>query len=303
MVSTPRQRGRADWIAAIFLAVFLIVITAVCMGSAFRDNDQAMLVYGGLNLAQGHANPLRTDFYNYDKQWGSYLLLAGMFRIFPGADPVLMGNLLQAGLLVSALLLALWAAQRRHRLPLWAALPIWLSPALVLYVPFLATASLSLAFLLFVFVLLRRRGGRATRLLALSGLAAAAACRGDVVLVLPILLLSTIPRSRLMGLVRRKWFWAYGVAAVAPVLLGRLLDVYQESNFAGLVFSPPMFAGFLAFALGPGVVVVLAVLVGSRIWFCVRKPRWIAFYVLELIALLIPIAFYWAQLFRRVTSS
>ena len=277
----------------LLVAVALTFLTLYSLGSAFRDNDQAALISGAIQLIRGQMPPLHAAFYNYDKQWGSYFLLTVCSVVWPHADPVLRGNALQVALLLPTMLAAIFVIYLKTRAPVWTFLPLFVSPALVLYMPFLATASLSLAFLFLSFVLLRT----GWRWSALAAIAAAAACRGDVILVGPIIVLSNMPRKSFVGMVRSRFAWLVGVAAVGPVLVGKLISGIRFSDVAGFWFNFELFTGFVTFALGIGVGVLLLIVCSSRLRLVVAQSRWRLFYLLELLALLIPIAFYWSQLY------
>ncbi len=288
-----RHAFRGRLLTCLLLALSLTLITVLSLGSAFRDNDQAALVSGALQVTQHKASLTHAIFYNYDKQWGSYFLLWGLSVLAPGLDPVLRGNVLQVLLLIPALLLVLFALYRSRATPVWTFVPLFLAPALVLYLPFLATASLSLAFLFFSFFALRS-GWRWTGVIAI---AAATACRGDVVLVAPLIVLSSVPRSSVRRLLVNKLAWAILFAAVAPVFIGKLISVFTFSDLAGFSFNPALFAGFLFFCLGAGVLLLLGVVLFTRLRLAVKCARWRIFYGAEAVALLIPIGFYWSQLY------
>ena len=279
---------------SVAVSIALAALTLFSLGSAFRDNDQAMFLFGGLQLSHGRYATTATPIYNFDKQWGTYFSLDFLFRAFPHADPVLGGNALQVALLLPALLACIFVLNRYSRTPLWLFLPIVFSPALVLYMPFLASASMSLAFLLFALAALR--GGRRL-ILATVCVAAAAACRGDAVLVIPVMICSTVPRCSLWNLLKSRTAWLLSSAALLPVLLGKLIDTRYESDLAGFAFYPFAFGGFLVFALGIGALFVLGAIFVSRITMLMRTRAATAFYALELFAFIIPIAFYWSQLY------
>ena len=124
------------------------------------DNDQAGLISGALQLARGEVPFTFADFYNYDKQYGTYLLLAGLYWLAPAADPVLTGNLFQVVLLAAALAAVALRWERTAYPPLILTLPVLLSPGVVLFGPFLGTGSVSLAFLLFAFAVSRPGWGQ-----------------------------------------------------------------------------------------------------------------------------------------------
>ncbi len=286
-----RFSARRIWTFAL-LAAGLTTATLLCTGSAFRDNDQAALISGALQLLCGQVSPLHSTFYNYDKQWGSYALLFGAGVAIPLADPILRGNVVQVALLLPAMILALWTLGK-SRLRIWTYVPVFLSPALILYVPFLATASLSLAFLFFSYYCLRRHW----RLAAIASIAIAAACRGDVVLVAPLIILTSVSRRSLKHLVRSTLAWMVCAAAILPIVLGKLITARTFSDLAGFSFNPALVAGFVTFGLGLGAVLVLLVMLLIQFTIVARKPSWRFFYIAEAAAVSIPILFYWTQLY------
>jgi hypothetical protein len=99
----PAVIGGTNRITTLVLLVGICLIMAALVAPAVRDNDQAGLISGALQLAWGEVPFTHAGFYNYDKQYGTYLLLAVLYRLAPAADPVLTGNLFQVVLLTAAL--------------------------------------------------------------------------------------------------------------------------------------------------------------------------------------------------------
>jgi hypothetical protein len=133
---------------AVFLSYVVwcaVVIWAV--DDAVRHNDQAAYINGGLQIAQGEMLPWHAALFNYDKEFGSYWLIAGVLRILGFGAAVLVTNYAQA--MAFCLSLGALVYFRLWRLSLFVILPLALCPVLVLSVPFMGTGPLAF----------RRRGG------------------------------------------------------------------------------------------------------------------------------------------------
>ena len=97
--------------------VVLLTLVYPFVSSTFRDNDQATILSSSWQLARGQAQFLHAPFYNFDKQWGVFLALSWLFRLMPGADPVLAANILVTAL-VTVAWIVLGISTRRVPLPL-----------------------------------------------------------------------------------------------------------------------------------------------------------------------------------------
>lgn len=283
-------------------AITLILMGAICIlmatlvAPAMRDNDQAGLIAGALQIARGEVPFDQAGFYNYDKQYGTYLLLAALYRIAPAADPVAAGNLLQVALLTVAFgaVAVRWA--RTAFPPLILVLPVLLSPVVVLFGPFLGTGSVSLAFLLLAFAALKPRMGVAHRLAVCALIAVATACRGDVALAVPALFLADAASSPLRALLRRPTPWLLGLSAVVPVLIGKTLDVNSNADFLGISFVPQVWVAFTCFGLGAAGTLLLVLYAAAFLALGIARPRRTGFYLALVGATLLPMAFYSVQL-------
>lgn len=274
--------GYAAWCALVLWMV----------GDALRNNDQAAYLNGGLQIAHGEVLPWHAILFNYDKEFGSYWLIAELLRISGFRSVVLVTNYAQA--IAFCLSLGALVTYRLCRLPFSLVLPFALCPVLVLSVPFMGTGMISLTFLLFGFAIIRRgnplRQGVACFLIAL-----AAACRADVVLAAPALILCEISRRNLRGLVTSPIIWIISLCSILPPVIGLLLTPSASETLLSLVPAHVMIA-FLIFGLG---VTVLVLLVWSGLFFLAvgtHKQRWWLFYTLRALAPLIPLGFYAPQL-------
>ncbi len=137
--------------------IVLLMLVWPFVSATFRDNDQATILDSAWQLAHHQASFLHAIFYNFDKQWGVFLVLSWLYRCFPRTDPVLAANVLLTILASIAWISLGFRMGRTRNAPLALVLPILLSPVLILYIPYLGSAWFSLAFLLLAFFFL---GGR-----------------------------------------------------------------------------------------------------------------------------------------------
>src|SRR5947209_6308928 len=97
LVPARRRAGRRWGLALCFLAVGLLILLP-SFRSLMHESDQAALLLGGWSLATGEASPLHADFYNYDRLFFTYWLLAMLIRVARAfterPDVVLLGNVL-----------------------------------------------------------------------------------------------------------------------------------------------------------------------------------------------------------------
>jgi hypothetical protein len=183
-----RLDGSARWAVVVGLFAWCALVIWM-VGDGLRNNDQAAYINGALQLARGEISPWRADLFNYDKQFATYWLLAGLFRILGPRSVLLLPNLAQA-LLLCATVVALILYKLRHA-PVSLILPFALCPVLVLSAPFMGTGLISFSFLLLGFSLLRC-GHPVQRTSAYLLITIAAACRADVALAIPTLVLTEL---------------------------------------------------------------------------------------------------------------
>lgn len=275
----------------------LIVLVFPFVSATFRDNDQATILGSSLQLARRQTPFLHAIFYNFDKQWGVFLALSWLFRLFPHADPILAANILLT-LIASAAWISLGRRTGRTRhAPLPLLLPVLLSPVLILYIPYLGTGWFSLAFLLLAFFFLGNVRSKPSQLCGLFCVAVAAACRGDVVLAVPALALSLMSRAPGFGLLRRPLPWLLGIAAIAPVLVGKWMAGTTIDDTNPLSFDLKSYFGFVLFGLTPATLALLILIAAVFLSLAARKPRFWLFYGAVAVAPLIPFGFYSMQLY------
>jgi hypothetical protein len=267
------------------------------VSATFRDNDQATILDGAWQLARNRAPFLHAVFYNFDKQWGVFLALSWLYRFFPRTDPVLAGNVLLTILASLAWISLAFRMGRTSNVPLPLVLPVLLSPVLILYIPYLGSAWFSLAFLLLAFFFLGRAGSRATLALGIVSVAAAAACRGDVVLAIPALAVSQMSRTRFLTMVRRPLPWLLAAGTIFPVLMGKIMAGSTIPDTNPLSFDAKTYFGFMVFGLTPALIALLVL--NSVLFFrlAVQKRYFGVFYLCVAATPLIPLIFYSLQLY------
>ena len=130
-----------------------------------RETDQASLVEGAWRISQGHGIS-ETGFYNYDKQYLAYILLAPFLRNFEaplneaGIDELVSRlNRIAAGVFLAGLWVfgAGFAGRKKKAPPDGVFLIAFLTaPAVLLSVPVASSAIVSAGFLLFLAALMKR---------------------------------------------------------------------------------------------------------------------------------------------------
>lgn len=291
----PYMTARLRWDILVLQAVLLCGFVIPLTSAALRDNDQAAILSGALQLARKEASFWHASFYNYDKQYGTYVLTAGALQLWRKANPVIVGNALQL-LLFSIGMFSLVVGPGRYRnTPLWLLLPALLCPALILYAPFLSTATFSFGFILLAFATSGLFRTRTTEPVVYLLLALAAACRGDVVLAVPAFLLAQMPRKVPSRLLRDRRVWWSLTSAIGPVLFGRLIYTQPVRNLAPF-FMGKVFAAFIVFALGVGALILMVLLFVAYARLAGQRRGWRWFYALLSASVLIPFVFYSIQL-------
>jgi hypothetical protein len=271
-----------------------VVLVLGTTTGAIRYEDEADYLNAALQLARGEVSLWHADFFNYDKEFGSYWFLSWVLRAADSQSAVLAANLAQA--IAFCLSIGALFLYKLRYCSLTLILPFLLSPVFVLYAMFFGTCTISLAFLFLAFATLSR-SNRFRLVLGCLLIVIAAACRADVVLVIPTLILSQLSRRPLLGLLRSPIALAVSASAILPPVVGLVWtvgtnDVFQTSLPYGLLPIAP----FVCFGLG---VVVLICIAWSSIFFLLvakRKARGRVYYLLRALSPLIPLGFYIYQL-------
>ena len=290
------QFSRAQFAAAAavlsYFAWFGFVLWVA--GDGLRHNDEAAYINGALQIAQNRLSLWHAPgLFDYDMQYGSYWLIAGLLRISGYQSPVLVTNYAQAvAFCVSFGVLIVSKLRSSYFLLI---LPLVLCPILVTSVPFLETGVISLIFLFLAFAI-TRRGRPLRQASACLLIAIAAACRADVVLAVPAFLLTEMSRRHLRGLLISPFAWSISLCSILPPLFGKWLtpDVFGVFQAQSSPFK--VVAVFVAFGLG---LAIFALLTWSILYFlaiAARKPAWRLYYTIRGLSPLVPFVFYLFQL-------
>ncbi len=295
LMGQAKTRVRAEVLLVQVLVLSILVWPFV--SPTFRDNDQASILDGAWQLARDRAPFLHAVFYNFDKQWGLFLALSWLYRLFPRADPVLGPNVLLTILASLAWISLGFRMGRTRNVPLPLVLPVLLSPVLILYIPYVGSGWFSLAFLLIAFFFLGRTGSKAMLAVGVISVAVAAACRGDVVLAIPALAVSQMSRTRFLMLVRRPLPWLLAVAGTLPVIAGKAMAGSSIPDSNPLSFDAKAYFGFLVFGLTPVLIALLVLTLVVFLRLAMQRRNFRVFYLCVAAAPLIPFGFYSLQLY------
>lgn len=294
------RRAGSKALALGCVALSLAALASV-VGPIMHESDQASLLYGAQQLARGVTTPRTADFYNYDKQYLTYWLLAAAYRLLPGVHPVVLGNVLSFSVFWAGVL-AVFLEKPIRRFEQAAALcACVLAPAVWMHSPFLGTNSLSFGFLLLAWAAWPEAGASGRRrvtALLLVGLAVGA--RADALLVLPWFAWTVTPAGGCNKLLRRPGPYLVGGTGLVSFLVGRIIFTGDAVYANAPYFSPKLYAAYLVFGLGAATGVLLWL--GIALLAVVRR-RWgqgrptAVFYALGFLGLLLPWAYYSVQLF------
>ncbi len=267
-----RSGGGSVWLWPWIGWAVAVSLSLLVLGPVMHESDQASLVSGMTALANGEASVVGATFYNYDKQYGSYWLLAGLRKLMPFGDPVLLGNL--AGITVfwggAALLLLRWPPRTTGQS--WAATALWLTPAFLQHSPFLASNFLA-AGLLMASAAAWSSVTLWSRLLSVGLAGVATACRADVLAVLPLLTWVLLPRRKLATWLRQPWLWAFAAGGLVAWVIGKTVAGASSRLFYDPFFVPQIFAAYTVFGIG-GTLFLLAGWEGSCLTQALRRPGW-----------------------------
>jgi len=298
--STPTRTPFRIRVGLLLIQCCIIALSATALSSTCRNNDQAAYIGGALQLAHGEARAWAAPFYNYDKQYATYLMVAGLLHLFPQTNPVRLGNLLTFVLFAfSALLISLYR-KGNTLVPIAAFLPVLLSPGLALYAPFLGTSCVSYSILVCAFMVAQLLPGRRGKLAAAPLVALAVASRADAILAIPAFVLSIHSRQQVKHLLREPAVLTLGLASVLPILVGKLIFTGSPISFAGylgLTTQLKASVALLLFSFGLGESLLLLALVSCYASLALGNTHWGQYYKLTAVSIVIPIGFYGFQLF------
>ena len=285
---------RWAWIGLLVLwnAAFVFPL----LGPIVHESDQASILEGAVAIS--HSGELSGQaFYNYDKQFGSYWLVASFLKLLgPHPDPnhvVMMANGLSVAFFNAGLLLFVFCTGSATTLVLLGCLLF--SPSFLVHAPFLAGNYLSAFFLFAQFLTLRRSNSPWISLLCAF---CATACRADALLAQPVLLWSTTAANTLPGWLRDRRLWACAVAAGAALLLGKLLTLPDANSFSPFVvfLNWKVLIAYSLFGLGAGFFIFLGGMAAISGQF--RKKEASALFTLAgLGSLALPFAYYLLNLY------
>jgi len=283
----------------VLLALPFLILTAFATSDVIREADQASLLDGMFQLAAG-SNPLHNVFYNYDKQYVTFWVVALLICLkqilgLPFSE-IYLANLLSYLLLWSGLLAVLTVA-RRSTVLLLVGLCVITAPSFLLQTPFLSAAAISSGFLLWLaWSLLKEQPSP----LLVSGILAAASvgARADAVLAIPFLLWLASPIAELGKLIRSRQSWAVVGSIVLAIILGKLLIYpYQTLDSNAFFLYPKIFIGYFIFGLGAAgalyLFCVLAIFQQSVVAPTLRERLYLG---VGIVFILMPFLFYAAQL-------
>jgi hypothetical protein len=288
-----RMMRGAAWIA--LMALWNVGFIAPLCGPVMHESDQASLLEGAVVISQ-NGDLVGQGFYNYDKQFGSYWLVASALKLLGGQpnpnDVVMLGNavsvvLFNAGLVLLVFSLASWASVLFLGCLLFA-------PTFIIHPPFLAGNYLSAFFIFAQFIALRKSSSIVLPLLCAF---CATACRADALLAQPVLLWSTTHARTLTGWMRDMKLWACVVAAGGALLLGSALTSdggAESSNPSALFLNGKVLAVYSVFGLGAGIGILVFSIVALREEGCPRIGS--LFGLAGLLSLLLPFAYYAANM-------
>lgn len=302
------ERGRGEWLCydpgmlrfrrwlpVVLQLLLLLVFVVPALRSAMRDNDQASLVNGALQIRAHQVSAWRNELYNYDKQYGSFVLLAWLLQLFPHADPTVVSNVMLAVLYGVGSVAALLAAGVAG-LPWWVGTVLVLTPSMIFYAPFLGTSQMSLAFLLLALPFLLRRTGRwfAVGLLLL---AVATAMRVDALFCLPAIYTAITARKSVRQMVTDRKLWLLVAAVAVPLFAGRLMVPKATPNGAPLFLIPSYIVALLVFTVGVPWIVCALLYTNAGVRAALQRRRWLVFYAVSVLSLWWGLLYYLPQFY------
>ena len=278
------------------LRIALIALFAVsviwCVDSVMRESDQASVIIGSLELARDGIVSGR-EFYNYDKTYVSYWILAsvyyisGLEQVGASADAIVAtGNYVAAWIFVLGLAVSFISCGPSKWYEWIAALCVLFAPTFWFSAPLLSSNMISGGFLFLLIAVMNRR--RSVINSTLTGLLAflAVGSRADAVLVMPLMALLSSREANFKSLFLDLRLWVIGVASVSALVLGVVISDYSANNPGGY-FYPSIFSGYVLFGLC-GAIVVFGGFVMSLAFRCLRQPSlWGGLLVLSVLAPLI----------------
>lgn len=285
------NRRHDQWVAYLLVAVFA-ALSLSALGEWVRKNDQVAILSGAIDLSRGHLQAW-SHYYQYDKCYVLYWLLAGLFKLMPAVSPIVLGNAGGCVLFWGALV---WFVRSQAKPSVVALLAFCAAPAVLFNAVYVNSSVCASAFLLLAVALLNRRSRVA---LAGAGLAlfAATGSRIDIVLLLPFLVWNYMPASFFgVRMFRWKKMWVM-VGSVLAALGWGWMQRATPTVMIDPILNVKVLAGYTVFGFGAMVLLYFCAVVmcAGAAWRC---PRWgrRLFYLGGAVALLLPVLFYAGQL-------
>jgi len=279
----------------LFQLVLLLLFVFPAVQSVARDNDQASLVTGAMQISRHQISPFRDGLYLFDKQYGTYFLLAFAFKLFPDFDPITLGNATLVLLYGTGSIVAFYAAEKSG-LSRRMGVMLCLVPSLILYAPFLGTSQLSLAFLLLSYPLLMSRVG-SKFYAGLLMLALAMTMRVDAIFCVPAIYTAISARRTLRQVLVDKTMWLLVAAVAIPLVIGPLIAPKSIYLPASHFFIFPYYAVLLVFAVGVPWLVSAAAFSGFGLRAALHRRRWSAFYTVMAASVWCSLIYYSVQMY------
>jgi len=286
----------------VFLSACALFVVGPAIGAIMHESDQASLLRGAYLLSNG-ANPFAADYYNYDKQFLTYWLLAGLFalsRLFaPNPDYVLIGNIASALVFWTSIVALSTRTPRRLKTSAMVAVAA-LAPTFLVHSPFLATNYFSAAFLIAGYMTLSRpRRGALNALVGVALLSAAVGCRADAVLILPWILWITARPASMRSLFLKPLPWLVVLAGLSAVIIGKFICTTPGADTYSPWVTPKVFVVYAVAGLG-ACGLLFAIIAFCLLTSAIRTRRnwdYRVFALSGLFALGFPFVFYTVQLF------
>jgi hypothetical protein len=294
------RKSLAIRLGLLLISTCLIVLLATVLSSAPGNGDQIVYVNGALQLARGEVRASAVPFYNYDKQYGTYLMIAALLHLFPKIDPLWLSNLLDFALFGLAALSITLYRRKNIIVPLVAFIPVILNPGLVLHAPFLGTSCVSFSILVCAFMVALLLPGRSGDFAAAPLVALAIASRADAILAMPAFILSIHSRQRVRRLITDPAVLTLGLACVLPIVVGKMIFTGTTIYWAGSTSFSTLIktsSALIVFSFGLGECLLLLALATCYGALTFEKEHWRAYYTFTAFSLIIPIGFYSFQLF------
>lgn len=281
----------------IWLCLIPALLSVCRLGSIIHESDQASVILGALRLAREGVAWINPGFYEYGNYFLSYWLLAGVFRLFPKIDPVLLGNAVSLAVFWLGAGVLLFSVRKKlstgRAIAVFSALA---APAVLVHLPYFAPNFVSTGLLFTGAGLLNISG----RLFPASTLlwTMAFGCRMDGLLLLPLLAWLSADRRSFKGLVQSRRSWILAGCGILAFFVGRALNGFAPSLSYTPFFIPKVYFAFLVFGAGGAFVLsILLVQMLVREGQGQSEPDVRLFWWSVIPALFVPFVFYSAFMF------